>query len=174
MDSTNYATAIALRELQCTALQSHDDRMLLQYKVYLAQDFGLPLGYGFGWYIHGPYSHILSGMACCILQNGFCAVRGLRFAPKYQGIVSCVNNLESEAKFRAIRLKPAEWYGLIAAVAYWVQQGITTKKDMVDTLHRHKPQFVEEEVSAACKAYEAAKLWCQKFVEPTALMEGQP
>lgn len=35
------------------------DRLKLQKTIYLLQAWGLPLGYGFGWYIYGPYSQEL-------------------------------------------------------------------------------------------------------------------
>ena len=157
MNSAYYTTAIALRDLECDSLKSLDDRILLQKKIYLAQDFGLPLGYGFGWYIHGPYSPDLTQAAFTIIPEGFDAVQERRFTPKYQGIVSCVNSLEAEAERRCVRLAPVAWYELLASVAYWTQRGVTTEKDMVDTLRKYKPQFDEGEVYAAYKAYQETK-----------------
>jgi len=37
-------------------LTSLSSRIVLQKKVYFAQAFGIDLGYGFGWYVFGPYS----------------------------------------------------------------------------------------------------------------------
>jgi uncharacterized protein YwgA len=39
---------------------SFDQRLILQKTVYLLQAFGLFLGYGFSWYIRGPYSPLLA------------------------------------------------------------------------------------------------------------------
>lgn len=36
------------------------DRKRVQKLVYLAQQLNIPMGYSFGWYIHGPYSSSLA------------------------------------------------------------------------------------------------------------------
>lgn len=54
MNNSHIATAIAIRDLHCFTLETLNDRILLQKKVYLAQDIGLPLGYGS--IIHKLYS----------------------------------------------------------------------------------------------------------------------
>lgn len=42
------------------SMDSFDDRKWLQKLVVLAQEFGIPLEYDFGWYRHGPYSSELT------------------------------------------------------------------------------------------------------------------
>jgi uncharacterized protein YwgA len=37
-------------------MQDFQDRLRYQKIVYLMQNFGLSLGYGYGWYVRGPYS----------------------------------------------------------------------------------------------------------------------
>ena len=56
MNTSQIATAIALRDLQCSSLETIDDRILLHKKIYIAHGIGLPLGYGYTWNIHGLYS----------------------------------------------------------------------------------------------------------------------
>ena len=41
-------------------MQTFEDRLLLQKRVYFLQEFGVPFGYSFGWYIRGPYSSELA------------------------------------------------------------------------------------------------------------------
>ncbi len=41
-------------------LDSFEQRLMIQKKVYLAQLTGLDLAYRFGWYLHGPYSRELT------------------------------------------------------------------------------------------------------------------
>ena len=43
------------------------DRLKLQKTIYLLQEFGLNLGYGFGWYKYGPYSSDLVKDAYAVL-----------------------------------------------------------------------------------------------------------
>ena len=44
-------------------LDSFDDRLILQKKIYLAQQAGVDLGYHYYWYLRGPYSRALVGDA---------------------------------------------------------------------------------------------------------------
>ena len=37
-------------------MKKFDDRLRLQKIVYLLRGYGIHLGYGFNWYVHGPYS----------------------------------------------------------------------------------------------------------------------
>lgn len=41
-------------------MSEFDKRLFLQKVVYLGQEVGIPFGYRFGWYIHGPYSPTLT------------------------------------------------------------------------------------------------------------------
>jgi len=41
-------------------MQTFEDRLLLQKRVYFLQEFGIPFGYSFGWYVRGPYSSELA------------------------------------------------------------------------------------------------------------------
>jgi len=44
-------------------LDSFEQRLMIQKKVYLTQLTGLDLTYRFGWYLHGPYSRELTSDA---------------------------------------------------------------------------------------------------------------
>ena len=44
-----------------------EDRLKLQKTIYLLEEFGLNLGYGFGWYKYGPYSSDLVQDAYTVL-----------------------------------------------------------------------------------------------------------
>lgn len=41
-------------------MQTFENRLLLQKRVYFLQEFGIPFEYSFGWYIRGPYSSELA------------------------------------------------------------------------------------------------------------------
>ena len=52
---------LVLNELQLgNSISSINDRITLQKVVCLAQEAGLQLGYGFNWYVRGPYSPALA------------------------------------------------------------------------------------------------------------------
>lgn len=42
------------------ATDSFIQRKVLQKTVFILQEMGLPLGYGYNWYLHGPYSPALA------------------------------------------------------------------------------------------------------------------
>lgn len=44
-----------LRRIDNYSIGSFSERLILQKTIYLMQVFGLPLGYRFSWYFHGPY-----------------------------------------------------------------------------------------------------------------------
>ena len=41
-------------------MRTFENRLLLQKRVYFVEEFGVPFGYTFGWYIRGPYSSDLA------------------------------------------------------------------------------------------------------------------
>ena len=41
-------------------MQTFESRLIFQKRVYFLQEFGIPFGYSFGWYIKGPYSSELA------------------------------------------------------------------------------------------------------------------
>ena len=48
---------------------SFEERLKLQKIIYLLQDSGMQLGYGFGWYKYGPYSQDLVSDAYAVLGS---------------------------------------------------------------------------------------------------------
>ena len=49
MKRCNIATAAVLRSLNCSLTGDTMEMALTEYKVFLVQDAGVPLGYGFRW-----------------------------------------------------------------------------------------------------------------------------
>lgn len=49
-----------LRRIGQFSVDGFRDRLKLQKTVYLLQAFGIYLGYGFNWYLYGPYSPALA------------------------------------------------------------------------------------------------------------------
>ena len=48
---------------------SFDDRMEVQKIIYLAQEYGIPFGYDFEWYIRGPYCNQVAVDAHYMIDN---------------------------------------------------------------------------------------------------------
>lgn len=153
MNITSIATAIAIREMGCEKIDTIEDRILLQKKVYIAQELGLPLGYGYSWYIHGPYSPDLTTAIYQIVPEGFESISEHNFKPQYADIISKVNLLDSYRNSLGLKLTTVQWYELLASLLYWSKEN-PNKRYIVDKLKESKPQFSLEEVNSAYYIYE--------------------
>lgn len=153
MNNSHIATAVAIRDLNCFSIETIDDRIMLQKKVYLAQDIGLPLGYGYSWYIHGPYSTDLTAVAYQIIPEGDEAIEKHFLKEPYASMVGKVNGLENEIKKNGLRIGVVQWYELLASIAYWNKRGYDTEGKMINQIKETKPQFSEEQVRAGYNAY---------------------
>lgn len=157
MNKAYIATAIAFRDLHCDSINTIDERILLQKKIFLAQDLGLPLGYGYNWYIHGPYSSDLTTVAYQIIPEGFESIEKNTFKKKYSDMIKKVNDLESDITSDNINLKTVQWYELIASIAYWYERGIKKEDDIVEKIKTTKPQFTTKQTVSALKSYKTLK-----------------
>lgn len=153
MNRSQIATAIALRDLKCGSIETINDRILLQKKVFLAQDIGLPLGYGYGWYIHGPYSTDLTAAAYQLIPEGFDSIEKNTLKEPYATMVSKVNALENEIARRELQISTVQWYELLASIAYWKKRGHDIEDKIVSQIKQTKPQFSEEQIRAAYASY---------------------
>lgn len=153
MNNSQIATAIVLRDLHCYSLETISDRILLQKKVFLAQDIGLPLGYGYSWYIHGPYSTDLTAVAYQVIPEGCESIERNSLKAPFDGMIARVNSLESEIKKRGIKIGVVQWYELLASIAYWYKRGYTEENKVVARIKETKPQFSEDQTKAAYSSY---------------------
>ena len=142
MNNSYIATAVAIRDLNCFTLETINDRILLQKKVYLAQDIGLPLGYGYSWYIHGPYSTDLTAVAYQIIPEGDASIENHSLKEPYASMIEKVNSIGV-----------VQWYELIASIAYWHKRGYNTEEKIIEKIHTTKPQFTEEQTKAGYSTY---------------------
>ena len=157
MNNSQIATAIALRDLHCYSLDTINDRILLQKKIFLAQDIGLPLGYGYSWYIHGPYSTDLTAVAYQVIPEGSESIETKCFKETYANMIKKVNDLESEIEKHKLKISVVQWYELIASIAYWYKRSNKTEDTIVEKIKQTKPQFTEEQTKAAFASYTVFK-----------------
>lgn len=153
MNKSYIATAIAIRDLKCYSLNTINDRILLQKKIYLAQEAGVPLGYGYSWYIHGPYSPDLTAVAYQIIPEGDTSIEEMHFKEPYASMLEKVNRLESVIGEENLELSIVQWYELVASIAYWYKRGIVEKKKSISKIRETKPQFSEGQISIGYDAY---------------------
>ncbi len=156
MNNSQIATAVTLRDLKCYSIDTISDRILLQKKVYLVQDIGMPLGYGYSWYIHGPYSTDLTAVAYQIVPEGFEAIEGKRLKEPFSRMVEDVNSLENEIDSHNLKIGIVPWYELIASIAYWYKR-CQDKQKTFEKIKITKPQFSDEQVKAAYDTYSKLK-----------------
>lgn len=147
------ATAIALRDLNCTSIGTPLKRVLLQRKVFLAQDLGLPLGYSFNWYIHGPYSPDLTTVVYQIIPEGFESIKRSTYKKKYSDIIKKVNDMGLDVTSDSIDLKTVQWYDLIATVAYFSEHD----DGIIKRIYQIKPQFSTKQIEATFQLYKKKK-----------------
>lgn len=153
MNTSHIATAVALRDLNCYSLETIDDRILLQKKIYLAQDIGLPLGYGYSWYIHGPYSTDLTSAAYQIIPEGLDAIEDRSFKQPYADMINRVNELENKIAVCKIQIGVVQWYELISSIAYWEKHGYSSETQVIDKVKETKPQFSDEQIRSGYSTY---------------------
>lgn len=153
MNITQIATALTLRELRCFSLKSPEDRALLQTKVFLAQDIGVPLGFGFSWHISGPYSPDLTEAAYEIIREGYESLESLSIREPYISIAKKVNALESQMPKRAPKISVVRWYMLVSLVAYWYRRGFHTQEKIAEKIRPMGYQFTDAQMCIAYNAY---------------------
>ena len=153
MNNSYIATAIAIRDLKCYSIDTINERILLQKKIYLAQDLGLPLGYGYSWYIHGPYSTDLTAVAYQIIPEGNEAIENHTLKEPYASMISKVNALENIIEEQDLQISVVQWYELIASISYWSKRGYDTEQQLIDKIKETKPQFSENHIRAGYYAY---------------------
>ena len=157
MNNSHIATAVALRDLKCYSIDTISDRILLQKKIYLAQDIGLSLGYGYSWYIHGPYSTDLTTVAYQIIPEGIDAIDGKTLKEPFASMIGKVNDLENVIAEQNLKISVVQWYELIASIAYWSNRGHITESQIIDKIKATKPHFSEDHVRIAYQTYTAFK-----------------
>lgn len=153
MDNAYLATAVVLRELKCTSIDNIGDRILLQKKVFLAQELGINLGYGYNWYIHGPYSPDLTSAAYKIIPDGFTFLEEYHLNHDARNIVDKVNNIQNENSFN---LENVDWFELVASIAFWYK----IKKDknfVAEKIQQFKPKFNTDAIDGAFSLYSQLK-----------------
>jgi uncharacterized protein YwgA len=59
-----------LKRIGQITMRTFDDRLKVQKRVYLLQNFGVYLGYAFSWYLRGPYCTSLAKDVFSLVEEG--------------------------------------------------------------------------------------------------------
>lgn len=152
MDSSQISLGVLLRELNCFSLDSIDDRILIQKKIYLLmknQNVSLP--YSYNWYLHGPYCPLLTSHCYEIIPILKEEIKPFSLNDYYKPMIDKINNYECN---KPTGLTSAKWYELLASILYLNLEfgffGIKEKSDLKQKLNELKPgQFDDKDIDAA-------------------------
>lgn len=136
---TDITTLFNLLE-QEPSVDNFSDRKKLQKLIYLSEVFGVNLGFGFTWYIHGPYSSQLTRIM-------FDKVKGNSLRVKE--IPNVDKKISKLRTFLGDDINSSDRLELITSVHYitsLVNDPIKSKSKILNTLYDEKPQFSKEEV----------------------------
>lgn len=152
MNNIDVANGLIFNALQIKSKDTFEDRLICQKKIYLLQQLGTDLGYGYNWYLKGPYSPALTNY---IYGN-------LDILTKYdysqysltedvKGNIELINGL-SERK--PDDLTESSWYELIASVLYIMRNHASWKisnelEAVFGALIKHKPQYDKRQFQVA-------------------------
>ncbi|NLW92587.1 MAG: hypothetical protein GXY34_13440 [Syntrophomonadaceae bacterium] len=152
MKKESIGTALALRYLKCDSIDSLDQRILLQKKLYLAQACGANFGHRFHWYIHGPYSKDLTNVAYEVIPQADEELDGYKLRGNITQILDNINRLST---IKPDTLTESSWYELIASLVYLREdygiEGLKNKRDVITKLKVSKPWYEKNEIEMAWK-----------------------
>ncbi|MDP2781586.1 hypothetical protein [Devosia sp.] len=137
------ATKLALRAMnQSDHIGSLDDRKRIQKLIYLAQAKGVSLGYGFSWYLRGPYSSTLAkdyyNTPAIDLNSTDAPTIRADLLPRLQQ----VGEIPTDNR-RPQGLQEADWLEIVASVHYLERVAKLDEVSATDKLRREKPHLVE-------------------------------
>lgn len=148
MDQTRILLKLILDEVELgdIKLETFQDRLCLQKKIYLVQVAGLDLGYRYNWYLRGPYCPVLTKNAYLLKEeidnseNEFDDYVLNEKAQEYVETAQQIWNIPSD-----LSVAEPQWIELLAsihylkAIAYWPE--LPTKTQVVERLLKAKPDF---------------------------------
>ncbi len=161
MDSARIYLKLVFDEIGLTTdLGSFAKRLAVQKKIYLAQLFGMDLGYRFGWYLRGPYCPELTADAFTLrdeIQTGDNEAEDYCLANDAQSRIAEANRFCAVPSELAV--SEQDWLELLASlhylrhIAYRPAARGADFDSVFDSLKRSKPRFSDME-SEALAAWE--------------------
>ena len=155
MTSSYSDVSAFLRYLRLDNLDTFGNRIAIQKVVYLLNEYGAKLNFGYSWYIHGPYSPQLTH----ILFNATDEERASRreLSGDELRIVNDVRNFLGQDFYSIENLE------LVVSLIYLIERGpsagLSSKDKIVGFLLERKPQFSLSHVESAWRKIEEAGRW---------------
>lgn len=154
--TSSYANVAAfLRYLGLENFDTFNSRFTIQKVVYLLEDFGATLGFGYSWYIHGPYSPQLTHTLFKATDKERASRRELS-----SGELRIINDVRN---FLGQDFYSIEALELLVSLIYLVElgpsAGLDSKSKIFGFLRERKPHFSLDQVEAAWAKIEKAGRW---------------
>jgi uncharacterized protein YwgA len=109
------------KKLGSPNMEKFGGRLLLQKKIYLLQELGLNLGYGFNFYIHGPYSSQLASDGFKVqLNEEMVDNNSLSESEAFRKLESIEKGHEGEES----------WFELLGAIVYLNKERSLNKEEI--------------------------------------------
>ena len=154
---TSYSdVAVYLKNLGIDAsLGSFSERVRVQKVVYMLKQFGADLGFGFTWYLRGPYSPSLTKTLFNPTTDDIQAQRGLN--AKELKIANDMRNFLGSDFYSAERME------LVASLVYLIKHGpdndLPSKARIVKFLMDEKPQYSTDEIEQVWRRIVVSGIW---------------
>lgn len=125
-------------------MDTFEDRLILQKRIYLLQALGLFLGYRFNWYVHGPYSPDLTREAFKLVPI-FKQVRKVKFAKERSE-----RRFDEYLRFLGKRKDDGDWLEQLACAhflkAIYPEK---TREEIITSVLIHETHFTRNQCEEA-------------------------
>jgi uncharacterized protein YwgA len=139
MNRQSVAMRLILDELEEPArINSLHDRIRLQKIIYLVQSIGIDLGYGYGWYVRGPYSSSLADDYYNMPSTEDIKTRELKESAKKK-LRPLLKVIQSEKK--PDELNKTEWLELVASVRFLQLEARLSRDEINAKISKTKPNL---------------------------------
>jgi len=134
-------------------LNSFTGRKRIQKSVYLLQQLGANLHFGYTWYVHGPYSPDLTRTIFNPIQD-----QPSRELNKNElEIVNIARNFLAQYFYSADSLELV--VSLIYVIKNGLKDGYDSKQKIIGYLREQKPHFSVDRIESAWQKIEQSELW---------------
>ena len=127
----------------------------VQKVVYMLKQFGADLGFGFTWYLRGPYSPSLTKTLFNPTDDN-AQVQGALSSKELEIMTEMRNFLGSD-------FYSAEKMELVASLVYLIkhgpENGYSTKASVIKFLRDAKPQYPREDIEGVWQRIAKAGIW---------------
>lgn len=149
MNNNEIILGVVLREIHCFSIDTVDDRILLQKKVYLLNKFyNSNLQYSYNWYINGIYSPSLASDCYKLIPRGIESFSDFELTEDGEKQINKVNELANKKLNDNMTI--SSWYQLLSSVYYMFNEygftGIKNKEKLIKTIQSFKKQFAKKDI----------------------------